>query len=44
VFSTIEQKVRMFGLADWSSIAREEGERLRRADLIIAIQDEERRN
>jgi len=42
VFSTIEQKVRMFGLADLVVDRREEGERLRRADLIIAIQDEER--
>ena len=42
VFSTIEQKVRMFGLRDLVVDRREEAERLRRADLIIAIQDEER--
>jgi hypothetical protein len=42
VFSTIEQKVRMFGLRDVVIDSREEGERLRRADLIIAIQEEER--
>jgi len=42
VFSTIEQKVKMFGLRDLVVDRREEAERLRRADLIIAIQDEER--
>jgi len=42
VFSTIEQKVRMFGLRDLVVERREEAERLRRADLILAIQDEER--
>jgi hypothetical protein len=42
VFSTIEQKVRMFGVRDLVVDRRDEAERLRRADLIIAIQDEER--
>ena len=42
VFSTIEQKVRMFGLGDLSIDPRDEAERLRRADLIVAIQEEER--
>ena len=42
VFSSIEQKVRMFGVRDVIVDPREEAERLRRADLIIAIQDEER--
>ena len=41
VFSSIEQKVRMFGLRDVAIDPQEEAERLRRADLIIAIQDEE---
>ncbi len=42
VFSMIEQKVRMFGLRDLVVDAADEAERLRRAELIIAIQDEER--
>ena len=43
VFSSIERKVRMFGLRDIVVEPREEADRLRRGDLIIAIQDEERR-
>jgi hypothetical protein len=43
VFSSIEEKVRMFGLRDIDIGPDEEAERLCRADLIIAIQDEERR-
>ena len=43
VFSSIEQKVRMFGVRDIVVDPREEAERLRRGDLIIAIQEEERR-
>ena len=43
VFSSIERKVRMFGVRDVVVDWREEAERLRRGDLIIAIQDEERR-
>jgi hypothetical protein len=42
VFSSIEQKVRAFGLRDLVVEPREEAERLRRADLLIAIQEEER--
>lgn len=42
VFSSIEHKVRMFGLQDVVVDAREEATRLRRADLIVAIQDDER--
>jgi glycosyltransferase involved in cell wall biosynthesis len=41
VFSSIERKVRMFGVRDVVVDSREEAERLRRGDLIIAIQDEE---
>jgi hypothetical protein len=43
VFSSIEQKVGMFGLRDIGINGDEEAERLCRADLIIAIQDEEQR-
>jgi hypothetical protein len=43
VFSSIERKVRMFGVRDVVVDPLEEAERLRRGDLIIAIQDEERR-
>ena len=42
VFSTIEQKVRKFGLRDLSISPQDEAERLRRGDLILAIQEEER--
>ncbi len=42
VFSSIERKVRMFGVRDQVVDPRQEAERLRRGDLIIAIQDEER--
>ena len=42
VFSSIERKVRMFGVRDVVVDPHEEAERLRRGDLIIAIQDEER--
>jgi hypothetical protein len=42
VFSTIGEKVNMFGLRDVNIDPREEAERLRRADLIVAIQEEER--
>jgi hypothetical protein len=41
VLSSIERKVRMFGLREVSIEAHEEGDRLRRADLAIAIQDDE---
>jgi hypothetical protein len=41
VFSSIDQKVRRFGVRDVTIDPREEAERLRRADLIVAIQDEE---
>ncbi len=42
VFSSIQQKVRAFGLRDVSIAPDEEARRLSRADLIVAIQDEER--
>jgi hypothetical protein len=42
VFSSIDRKVRVFGVRDVTVDPREEAERLRRGDLIVAIQDEER--
>jgi glycosyltransferase involved in cell wall biosynthesis len=42
VFSSISDKVQAFGLSDLAIEAGEEAERLRRADLAVAIQDEER--
>jgi predicted nucleic acid-binding Zn-ribbon protein len=42
VFSSIEQKVRGFGVRDVVIDPHEEAERLRRADLVLAIQDDER--
>jgi hypothetical protein len=42
VFSSIAQKVRMFGVRDVAIEPHQEAERLRRADLAIAIQDDER--
>jgi hypothetical protein len=42
VFSSVEQKVGMFGLRDIGIERDDEAERLCRSDLIIAIQDEER--
>ena len=41
VFSSIDRKVRRFGVRDVTVDPREEAERLRRGDLIVAIQDEE---
>jgi hypothetical protein len=41
VFSSIEQKVRMFGLRDVCIQPHEEAARLRHADLVIAIQADE---
>ena len=41
VFSSIQQKVRAFGLRDVTIGPDEEAERLSRADLILAIQDDE---
>lgn len=43
VFSSIDRKVRAYGLRDVDISALEEGDRIRRADLAIAIQDDERR-
>jgi Methyltransferase domain/Glycosyl transferases group 1 len=42
VFSSIQQKVTPFGIRDVVIEPHEEAERLRRADLAIAIQDDER--
>jgi protein-tyrosine-phosphatase len=42
VFSTKRQKVLQFGIDDLHVDAREEANRLERADLIVAIQDDER--
>ena len=42
VFSSIPDKVAMFGMTDVAITPDEEAERLRRADLAIAIQDDER--
>jgi hypothetical protein len=42
VFSNIQQKVAIFGVRDVAIHPRDEAHRLRRADLIIAIQEEER--
>jgi hypothetical protein len=42
VFSSIPQKVALFGVRDVAIEPHEEAERLRRADLAIAIQDDER--
>jgi Methyltransferase domain/Glycosyl transferases group 1 len=42
VFSSVSDKVKAFGLSDLAIEADEEAERLRRADLAIAIQDDER--
>src|SRR5262249_2114295 len=42
VFSTREKKVVHFGVDGWHVSPKEEARRLRRADLILAIQDEER--
>jgi hypothetical protein len=42
VFSSIDRKVGMFGVRDVTVKPGEEAERLRRGDLIVAIQDEER--
>jgi predicted nucleic acid-binding Zn-ribbon protein len=42
VFSSIQQKVSAFGLDDVVIEAQEEAERLRRTDLVIAIQNTER--
>jgi predicted nucleic acid-binding Zn-ribbon protein len=42
VFSSVADKVKAFGLSDLAIEAHEEAERLRRADLAIAIQDDER--
>lgn len=42
VFSSIREKVSAFGLDDVEIDAHEEAERLSRADLVVAIQDEER--
>jgi Methyltransferase domain/Glycosyl transferases group 1 len=42
VFSSIQQKVMPFGIRDVVIEPHEEAERLRRADLAIAIQDDER--
>ena len=42
VFSNIQEKVSAFGLDDVVIQCDEEAERLRRADLVVAIQDEER--
>src|SRR5262249_7673211 len=42
VFSSIRQKVTLFGVSDVVIESHEEAERLRRADLAIAIQDDER--
>ena len=41
MFSSIDRKVRRFGVRDVTVDPREEAERLRRGDLIVAIQDEE---
>ena len=41
VFSSIAQKVRLFGVRDVNIEPQEEAARLRRADLAIAIQDDE---
>ena len=43
VFSSIGQKVKVHGLRDLDVNGFDEGARLRRADLAIAIQDDERR-
>jgi hypothetical protein len=43
VFSSIDQKVSIFGLRDLVIGPDEEAEHLRRADLVLAIQEEERR-
>ena len=42
VFSSIERKVRIFGVRDRVVDPRDEADRLRRGDLLLAIQDEER--
>jgi hypothetical protein len=42
VFSTKREKVVQFGIDDWHVEAFEEARRLRHADLVLAIQDEER--
>jgi hypothetical protein len=42
VFSTKRQKVLQFGIADLHVETQEEAKRLRYADLVLAIQDEER--
>jgi hypothetical protein len=42
VFSSIDQKVRPFGLRDVSIAPDQEAERLSRADLVLAIQNDER--
>jgi Methyltransferase domain/Glycosyl transferases group 1 len=42
VFSSIDRKVRIFGVHDVTVDPHEEAERLRRGDLIVAIQDDER--
>jgi hypothetical protein len=42
VFSSIQQKVTLFGVRDVVIEPHQEAERLRRADLAIAIQDDER--
>ncbi len=43
VLSNVSDKVQTFGVSDVAITPDEEAERLRRADLAIAIQDEERR-
>ena len=43
VFSTKREKVLQFGIDDWHIAPHEELQRLQHADMVLAIQDEERR-